>query len=299
MSLPAKKAPTLPQFVRDLLSSAPRRGEGLNLWFYKVARVLHFFRDPTEIIELLRAATAGEPVKPGEIERAVERSKATAWKPGQALRSATRASAWPKVNAEQREAVIASGFGLVDLWEISPVRFENNKSHTEEIIDTLFPRNSLLCVGRSTSNFVTRSRSELRGKLAVLQLIVPSPMTARIGQTQDAKESAHTLQMTGPRRFLVVEQDCGTTDEQAAVLLHLAERAPLAVAVHSGSKSIHGWFYCAVEAEAKLRRFMQYAVSLGADRATWTRSQFVRMPDGTRDNSERQTVYFFNPDVLR
>ena len=44
---------------------------------------------------------------------------------------------------------------------------------------------------------------------------------------------------------------------------------------------------------------MRYAVSLGADRATWTRSQFVRMPDGTRDNGKRQTVYFFNPEVLK
>jgi hypothetical protein len=53
---------TLPQFIRDLLASPPRRGEGLNLWFYRVARVLHPYRDAGEIVELLRAATAGEPV---------------------------------------------------------------------------------------------------------------------------------------------------------------------------------------------------------------------------------------------
>ena len=58
-----KHAPTLPQFVRDLLASPPRRGDGLNLWFYRVARVLHPYRDSAEIIELLRGATAGEPVK--------------------------------------------------------------------------------------------------------------------------------------------------------------------------------------------------------------------------------------------
>jgi hypothetical protein len=145
----------------------------------------------------------------------------------------------------------------------------------------------------------TRSRFEWDGKLAAFQLIVPSPMTARVGHTQDGKESAHTLETTGSRRFLVIEQDGGTIDEQAAVLLHLAHRAPLAVAVHSGSKSIHAWFYCSSQPEEKLRRFMGYAVSLGADRATWTRSQFVRMPDGTRDNGRRQAVYFFNPEVLR
>jgi hypothetical protein len=294
-----RQAFTLPQFVRDLLASSPRRGQGLNLWFYRVARVLHPYRDSAEIIELLRAATAGEPVQHGEIERAVERSVATAWKPGQASQNAAQAAAWPKVNAEQREAVIASGTGLVDLWEISPVRFEDNERHTEKIIDALFPGDPLLCTGRSSSEFGTRSRDEWRGKLAALQLIVPSPMTARIGRTQEGKESAHTLETTGPRRFLVIEQDCGTIDEQAGVLLHLAERAPLAVAVHSGSKSIHGWFYCAGQPEEKLLKFMRYSASLGADRATWTRSQFVRMPDGARDNGKRQTVYFFNPEAVK
>ena len=124
-------------------------------------------------------------------------------------------------------------------------------------------------------------------------------LTARVGRTQDRKKSAHTLEATGPRWFLVIEQDSGTIDEQSAVLLHLAERAPLAVAVHSGGKSIHGWFYCAGQSEEKLRRFMQYAVTLGADPATWTRSQFVRLPDGTRDNGKRQTVYFLNRRVVK
>jgi hypothetical protein len=187
-----KHAPVLPQFVRELLASPPRRGHGLNLWFYRVARVLHPFRDSAEIIELLRAATAGERVKPSEIERAVERSKATAWKPGPTPQGATQASAWPKVNAEQREAAIASGAGLVDLWEISPVGFEDNKSHTEEIIDTLFPGDPLLCAGRSNYEFATRSRSEWQGQLAALPLIVPSPMTARVGRTQEGKDGAHT-----------------------------------------------------------------------------------------------------------
>jgi len=293
------RAAILPQFVRDLLASPPHRGGGLNLWFYKVARVLHPYRNAAEIIELLKAATAAEAVKLGEIERAVERSATTAWKPGQSLRNTTQASAWPNVNAEQREAVAATGVGLVDLWELSPERFADNRSHTEQIIDELFLPDSLLCAGQSHCDFVTRSRSEWRGKLAELQVIVPNPMTARIGRTQEGKQSAHTLETTGGRRFLVIEQDVGTIDQQSAVLLHLAERAPLAVAVHSGSKSIHGWFYCAGQSEEKLHGFMRYAVSLGADRATWTRSQFVRMPDGTRNNGERQTVYFLNPRVLK
>ena len=208
--------------------------------------------------------------------------------------------AWPNVNPEQREAVItAMGMELVDLWEMSPVRFEDNDSHREEIIDTLFPGNPLLCIGKSNAVFATQSREEWRGQLSEQQLIVPSPMTSRIGHTQEGKLSEHTLENTGPRRFLVIEQDTGTVDEQAAVLLHLAERAPMALAVHSGNKSLHGWFYCAGQSEDRLRRFMNYALSLGADRATWTRSQFVRMPDGSREDGNPHTVYFFNPEVVK
>ncbi|MEP6603660.1 MAG: hypothetical protein ABJB69_06920 [Spartobacteria bacterium] len=289
----------LPQFVRDLLSAPPRRGEGLNLWLYKVARVMHPYRTPGEIIETLAAATVGDPMKPGEIERAVERSAATAWKPGERPRSRARLTSWPKVNTEQREAVIGSGYGLVDLWEMSPRRFEDNESRAEEIIDRLFPGDPLLCVGRRNSEFATRHRETWRGKLAKLQLIVPSPMSAQFGRTQDGRVSEHTLENTGPRRFLVIEFDTGTVDDHAALLLHLAERDPLVLAVHSGGKSLHGWFYFTGKTEERLRRFMRYAVSLGADPATWTRSQFVRMPDGLRDNGKRQTIYLFNPKVVK
>jgi hypothetical protein len=136
--------------------------------------------------------------------------------------------------------------------------------------------------------------------------------------TQQRKWSAHSLSNTGPRRFLIIEFDFESgnwaearlleklanqrrdvRDLCAALLLHLAEKAPLALAVYSGGKSLHGWFYCAGVSQEKLHAFFQYAVSLGADQANWTRSQFTRMPDGLHENGRRQTVYFFNPKVVR
>jgi hypothetical protein len=97
---------------------------------------------------------------------------------------------------------------------------------------------------------------------------------------------------------VIVEFDTGTIDAQAALLLHLATFAPMVLVVHSGGKSLHGWFFAAGRGEDVVRKFFAYAVSLGADPATWTRSQFVRMPDGTRDNGARQTVYFLNTRPL-
>jgi hypothetical protein len=227
---------------------------------------------------------------------------------------------WPGRDYQMIEQIARSRDGLVDLWEASLIRLETNEPRSDEIIETLFPRNPLLCCGWSRHWFDTRPKNRWY-KLHELQLIVPNPMTAQRGVTTDGKESSHTLTNTGPRRFLVVEFDFDSdrsaegeeaqllaqlgadgrdvSDLCAALLLHLAGRAPLALVVHSGGKSLHGWFYCAGQSEESLRRFMSYAVSLGGDPATWTRSQFVRMPDGKRDTARRQTVYFFNPAVIR
>jgi hypothetical protein len=296
MNRRATKA-TLPQWAADILAAVPRSGEGFHSWLFRGARALwKCGREGDDICEILQnaAATCGRYVPAREIEDAVRNSRASVFQPASAYRQP-----WPSVNAEQREAVIATGFGLVDLWEMSPIRFEESAAHTEEIVDALFLGNPWLCVGVSKSDFKTRRREELRGELSALALIVPSPMTARTGHTQDGKESEHSLENTGARRFLVIEQDGGTIDEQAAILQHLAERAPLALAVHSGSKSLHGWFCCAGVAEEKVSRFFRNAAALGADPALWTRSQLTRMPDGLRGNGNRQTVYFFNPEVIR
>lgn len=123
-------------------------------------------------------------------------------------------------------------------------------------------------------------------------------MSATTGLTQEGRPSARCLGNTGPRQFLVVEQDSGTPDEQAAILLHLAERAPLVLALTSGGKSLHGWFSCQGTSDDKLKAFFNYAVMLGADPATWTPCQLVRMPEGRRDNGKRQAVLFLNRGAL-
>lgn len=292
----------LPEFLRQMLASCPHAGGGVHAWLYNTARQLHAHMGPETVADLLEAnaAQCGRHIPRREIEQAVSNSKATAWQPRETGRPVVARSGpkWPSVNTEQRAAIVRDGLKLADLWEASPVRFDDDESHTEEIIDSLFPGNPLLCCGRSNSDFATKPREAWRGKLSALGLIVPSPMSKPIGLTQEGKESAHTLESTGPRRFLIVEFDTGTFDEHAALLYHLAGYGPLALAVHSGSKSLHGWFLADGRSEETLIRFFRYAVSLGADRATWTRSQFVRMPEGTRENGKPQRVYYFNPGVL-
>jgi hypothetical protein len=91
---------------------------------------------------------------------------------------------------------VKDGPTLLDLWKSSPVAIPQGPHRAEEFVDALFPGNPLLCVGQSDKSFGTHPREEWRGRLDVRQLIVPSPMSAVMGQTKKGHMSAHTLDNT-------------------------------------------------------------------------------------------------------
>jgi hypothetical protein len=291
-----------PPFLRDLLACPPRHGEGVHGWLFRVSRHLHAHRSPEEIFTLLRAVVedCGRHVPDSEIWNAIRNSEPVAWRPGVSdLTDYVREPAWPNVNFRLRAKALESGWSLYDLFERSPIRFDDGDSHAEEVIPILFPNNPLICVGWEKTKAITAPLNDFVGEFSTLQYIVPSPMSKRTGLNQHGKESARCLDNAGPRRYLVVEFDSGSLDDQASLLAHLARRGPLALVVFSGSKSLHGWFSVQDRSEEFLRDWMRYAVRVGADPANFTRCQFARMPDGMRDNSKRQAIYYFNPEVIR
>lgn len=295
----------LPPFLCDLLSAPPKSGDGMHPWLFKVARQLHAHRDSESIVSLLAVASegCGRVVSEKEIRDAVTSAKECAWKPSGASRAVITPTApkWPACDpAARRNAIQSAAWNLADLWHASPVPCTRDSTDAEFFADLLFPGNPLLCVGEDMATFWTAPREQFRGTLSGMSLVVPSPMSALTGaRKSDGEQSPHTLDNTGPRRFLVVEFDQGTADEQAALHWHLREFAPLVLVVSSGGKSQHGWYACEGITEDITRRFMRYAVTLGGDPATWTRSQFVRLPQGWRaDKQARQEVAYFDPSKL-
>ena len=277
------------------------------------------------------AATAncGRHVKAREIRDAVRNSVACAWTPkGGEVGGGSKTTAgflgglpddapapdfaarWRARNECARLDRIAdsaaSGVsGLADLWEVSPVKHEKD---ADDWLEWLFPDAEWLCIAESHPGSARTRRAEkwMFGPAESSGLIVPSPMTAARGERKDGKSSARCLDNTGPRLWLVVEFDKladGKTsmpiDEQAALHWHFRESSAacgwprLGIVVHSGGKSLHGWYYVAGDEDAA-HELMSYAVSLGADPATWVRCQFVRMPGGMR-GVQRQEVFFFDP----
>jgi hypothetical protein len=285
--------------ARIQIPACPAAGEGVHRWILEAA---HAARRGGMTQE--RAATEIEsrmtrhPNSRTEIADAVAKAFAGApmiWSQSPAF---SKAPKWPAPNLEQIEAASASGLGVVDLWEQSPVRWDDNTPRTSELLGRLFGGDDpWLCIGSNTDFFTERLSKIIKPEQ--FPLIVPSGMLDKYGMTQDGRRSQHTLSNTGPRRFFVVEFDGIGRDTQAAVLLHLSERAPLAMVVDSGGKSLHGWIFVAGKTDEQLRLFFQRVCALGADPAAIrNRSQFVRMPDGRRDNGNRQSVLFFNPERL-
>jgi hypothetical protein len=292
----------------QLLKPCPASRAGVHGWiFYAACRLVEAGFSDEQAEAEIEALITREPNPPSEITDALRSAR------GERSRLTPR---WSPVNPAAIAEIVKTGPTLVELVSRSPepIQFVP-QSRAELFIDALFPGNRLLCVGASNTQFYTDTRETFRGHLHARSLIVPSPMSSQRGLTKQRKLSYHSEANTGPRRFLVVEFDNGTLDQQAALLWHFAKFAPLAMVVFSGSKSAHSWYFCDGQPEDKLRRFFDYAVSLGADPRTWSRSQFVRLADGKRSDgktsdalrlagienvpSGRQAVLYFNSEVIR
>ena len=210
------------------------------------------------------------------------------------------ASSVPKFDPERRAAVITHyPRAYRQIATSSPLIFTGAAAETEFVIDRLFPGNPLICCAKAQHSSITRSREEWRDtKLSTLQYIVPSAMCARTGISQKHEVSSRSLDNTGPRRFAVIEQDSGTANDQAAILLDLANAFSLVMVVFSGKSSLHGWFCVEGENQNLIEKFYDRACRHGADNATRSRCQLVRVPGGTRQNGVRQPIIYFDPEAI-
>lgn len=316
---PQEQVACLPRWIQDRIRSCPAKGNGVHPWLFKTALLLHDHFSGDQVEDILSQYVSCDG-REREIREAVANS-------GKIVRGEMPSSSllkpWPAVNYTTiNKIVLDCPVRLEDLPSISPFSVGTKEPKTEKILDTLFPGKPLLCFGRSPDSFWTRPREFWRGRESGFQFIVPNPMIKETGVTKDGKKSKRCLENTGSRRFLVTEFDIGEDDERwapyvqewkaqrisvldanVALLIELARRGlprfPLGLAVHSGGKSIHSWYFCEGLTDEELRPFMARAIGLGADPATWTKCQLVRMPDGTRDNGKRQQVHFFAPEVIR
>jgi hypothetical protein len=210
-----------------------------------------------------------------------------------------RTRPWPVPNralqAECKRLSARRGWSLEALRESSALTVKDAaEGDPWFFVSAMIGQGALVCIGQGVAKFETLPLEEVRTQLHLWEFIVPNAMSALEGKRKsDGELSAHTLDNTGPRQNIVVEFDDGATpDEQAARHIWLSEYRKLRMVVFSGSKSLHGWYEAQNEAED--RKFMEEAVRLGGDPKTWLKSQFVRLPNGQREDGTIQRVEFFD-----
>jgi hypothetical protein len=273
------------------VTPCPTPGTGVNRWTFTTACI--FFRagwNEDKVRDYLNESTTRTGSEAdAEIERAIER--APQW-----IRQGTANSCkkWPATDCVERQKALRNGIGVGELRRASPLK----ETFAHQVLPVLFPGDPLIWAARSVQPEIgdTLPLRQWLPIAGMLQFIVPNPMISRV--IPHNGKSRRCLTNTGPRVYLVVESDTGTADDQAAILWHLARFARLVIAVHSASKSVHGWFHVAERSGDENRAFMEYAVSLSADPATFVKCQPVRMPGGHRPGKGKQEILFFNPTAI-
>ena len=196
---------------RDLLCTCPTPGSGVHAWTFRVLRMLskHYVSEEKlfQAAKMVFTEFATREVPDADILRQIP--NVLKGSDVQILSGSTRGDSykkWPLADIRKMESILAEGVTLSVLRAKSPFVLGEIVPSARYILDTLFPRDPLLCCGLETKKVVTHPRS-VWGYPGYLQFIVPSPMSKAFGLNKAGKQSHRCLDNTGPRRFLVVEFD--------------------------------------------------------------------------------------------
>lgn len=294
-----REFPRLTPKARELLRIMPRAGTGLHPWIFRTVRALKNCASDDMIRKIMALATKyASRDTTREIEEAIRGCKPSD-EPYTPHVDMPHIPKWPEPNLKLIEAL--PEVHLVELEVKSPEEWTNpvDGMRTLFVTSPSDDPNPLICCGTKPAFAKTQSLSEWGAQMLSQALIVPSPMTSRIGINLAGKPSPRCLANTGPRRFLVCEFDKGPFEQQASAILRLSEALPLTLVVHSAGKSLHGWWKVAGLPEEQIIDFFKTAVLLGADPATWNRCQFVRLPGGLRDRRTLQRVLYYDPNAAK
>lgn len=281
------KLAALSPWVRAKINKRPVKGEGHRELFRDACAMTRAKFTEAEIEEVLRDRYDNyyRPLQDREFSEAIRNAGLS--------RSGPATPQLPKLSTELVARVIQKGATLETLIAKSPVK-DPHLIATGDVIDRFFPSSALICMGASPFKVTTEPRGFFKGRESQYPYVVPNPMTARFGKNKSGGDtSPRCLDNCGPWLNQVFEFDNGTLDEQAARLLDIWEKdVPLRMVLHSGGRSLHGWFDVRNLSAEDLSKLRRYAAALGADRATFTACQLVRNPNATREDGSPQKVHF-------
>jgi len=278
------------------------QGAGLHQWVFECSRALKRYMPDEQVVQYMISKS---PPSARNLEREVREAVRNAQTDeallahllsSEPVSAASGEAPRPRFPEASRGLIAAiPPVPVEELAEMSPSPFPG----TAEALRRLFPGNPLICLGAAPWACAVRKLSSWAGQEAAHPFMVPSAMTALSGMTANGRTSPRCLANTGPRMYQVVEfDDRAGFDSQAGRIIRLMDLLRPALVLHSGGKSLHAWFPAFHLSAEEQVKFFSAAATLGADTATWSRCQLVRVPGGTRAPGITQTCFYFDEDAI-
>jgi hypothetical protein len=145
------------EVTAEVIASLPAAKSGLNDSLPGAAHALKWFYTGDELIDLLDTVLRekrGAKYRPGEAQRQVNFALGGNGKGTGESRKVE--PDWPDFEPDLWKKLDIPECSVYDLWERSPVRFEDG-IHTREVLRSLFPTGPWLCFGRKK----TQSRGDI------------------------------------------------------------------------------------------------------------------------------------------
>lgn len=213
----------------------------------------------------------------------------------------------PRIRPELLQALIRLGAGatIEAIRGVSPVPIPDDPIAQQMLVlNSLYGVSETVFVGeRIGSNVATVGQvlEHLKHDIAVGPHIIPNPLTGEQGLTKDGKPSYRADSCVAAYRFAVVEFDNLPLEDQLAFWASV--KLPVALLVHSGGKSIHGWVRVdqpdrdAWDRNVERELFAGRLTPLGADPSCRNEARLSRMPGFTRPDSEKlQQLIYLAPE---
>jgi hypothetical protein len=96
------------------------------------------------------------------------------------------------------------------------------------------------------------------------------------------------------KRYIVLEHDHQSIEFQWGLLQYINTHiVPLVMCVHSGGKSLHGWFNY-----DEAHKYLDLFIKLGYDESLWRLQQPCRLPGMFREDKQKyQRILYWNPQL--
>ncbi len=215
----------------------------------------------------------------------------------------------PKVDGSKLlQAIITRSPDAMELnfWELSPVKLAPEPVNDWlTLLSELYQPEDILFIGDTYDKQVDTAANHAERMAAngcAKPYIITNPLTGQQHETGSGTLSYRCDAAVKDFRFTVVEHDALSETEQLAFWLTVIREKLLDVAVllHSGGKSFHGWIRVnatdATDYRSKVAELWRFLEPMGFDKATRNPARLSRLAGHTRENGKVQWLHYLNPN---